>query len=425
MPKPGSAVPRRTSLATGALARRASLATIALALALMALSSGPVGSLARPAVSRARGAARENLPNAFEPQQPRLAYLTETATSTPKVWLASASGREAKLLGPGQQPLLAPDGQLVAVSLFGVSPGVEEHGPALGIYPASGAPMVDYLNLEAGTASPLAWSQDSRYLAVYVQSTQTVGVAAASSLDVIDTQSGTVTTIAKGAIYGASFAHDGSDKLVFGLSHSESFAGGVNLYTSEPDGAGLHRLTSDGRSLNPVWGPTYIAYDRERMRKLSPEYQIWLASPSGVRVRRLTHLAVGSLVQGLVPLAFSVERQQAAGGVRGRGHDRRVRRRRRLRARSQRDRPRPYASGRGHLQRRQHAADRRRRVRAAALARAHRDDPVRRRALEGARRARLAGQLERLTAIASAAPSPTGAAVRRGAARIDTWPRSR
>jgi uncharacterized protein YfiM (DUF2279 family) len=252
----------------------------------------------------ANGIAAENLPNPGEPQQPRLAYVTGISTS--KVWLASASGTESKLLGPGQQPLLAPDGQLVAASLFGVSPGVEEHGPALGIYSASGAPVVDYLNLETNTAAALAWSQDSRYLAVQLQSTQIVDGRVASSLDVIDTQTQTVAQIAKGTIYGASFAHDGSDQLVFGLSHSESFAGGANLYTSEPDGSGLHRLTSDGRSLNPVWGPKYIAYDRERMRKLSPEYQIWLASPSGgAPVRRVTRIPVDSLAQGLVPLAFS------------------------------------------------------------------------------------------------------------------------
>ncbi len=239
------------------------------------------------------------------PEPPRLAYVTETATSMSKVWVAAANGSDPRLLGPGQQPLLSPDGQSVAVSLFGIAPGAEEHGPALGVYPASGAPIVDYLKLEEGVATPLAWSQDSRYLAVFVQSTATVEAAAASSLDVIDTQTGTVTTIAKGVIYGASFARDGSDRLVFGLSHSESFAGGVNLYMSEPNGSGVHRLTSNGRSLNPVWGPTYIAYDRERARKLSPEYQIWLASPSGAPVRRVTHIAVDVLAQGLVPLAFS------------------------------------------------------------------------------------------------------------------------
>jgi hypothetical protein len=240
---------------------------------------------------------------ATEAPMPRLTYVTETATGTSKVWVASASGSEAKPLGPGQQPLLAPNGQSVAASLFGV-PSDSEHGPAIGVYPAAGGPVANYLNLETATAAPLAWSPDSRYLAVAAQPTN---IRAPSTLDTIDTQTGTVTQIAAGTIYGASFARDGSDRLVFGLSHSESFAGGVNLYMSEADGAGLHRLTSDGHSLNPLWGPSYVAYDHERNRHLSPEYQISLATPAGVPVRKLTHISVGSLEQGLVPLAFSAD----------------------------------------------------------------------------------------------------------------------
>jgi Tol biopolymer transport system component len=243
----------------------------------------------------------------LNPEPPRLAYLTETATSTPKVWVAAANGGDPKLLGPGQQPLLAPNGQSVAVSLFGTASGLQEHGPALGIYPSSGAAISDYLSLETATATALAWSPDSRYLAVYSESNQTAGIAAASSLAVIDTQTGTVTTVAHGAIYGASFARDGSDRLVYAMAHSLSQSALTNLYVSEADGAGVHRVTSDGHSLDPVWGPTYIAYDRWRRRHLSPEYQIWLATPAGARVRKLTHIAVGPLVQGLVPLAFSAD----------------------------------------------------------------------------------------------------------------------
>jgi hypothetical protein len=241
------------------------------------------------------------------PEPPRLAYLTETASGSPKVWIAAANGSGAKLLGPGQQPLLAPNGESVAVALFGTVSGPQEHGPAIGIYPSSGAAIADYLSLEAATATPLAFSPDSRYLAVYGQSNATVGIAAASSLDVIDTRSGTVATIAHGAIYGASFAPDGSDRLVYALAHSLSPTAKTNLYVAEADGAGVHPITSDGRSLLPVWGPTFIAYDRERARRLSPEYQIWMATLTNPRVRELTHVRVGSLVQGLVPLAFSAD----------------------------------------------------------------------------------------------------------------------
>jgi hypothetical protein len=241
----------------------------------------------------------------LNPEPPRLVYLTETAAGTPKAWIAAADGSAPKLLGLGQQPLLAPDGQSVAVALFGTVNGPQESGPAIGIYPSSGAPIADYLSLEAATATPLAWSPDSRYLAVFAQSNATVGIASSSSLDVIDTQTGTVTTIAHGEIYGASFARDGSDRLVFALGHSLSQSAKTNLYVAEADGAGVHAITSDGRSLFPLWGPAYIAYDRERMRRLSPEYQIWLGTLANVGVRKLTHVRVGSLVQGLIPLDFS------------------------------------------------------------------------------------------------------------------------
>jgi len=271
--------------------RRARLAVSAVFLLLAVVSIG--------------GSAGAEVVADLNPEPPRLAYLTETASGSPKVWIAAANGSAPKLLGPGQQPLLAPNGQSVAVALFGTVSGPQESGPAIGIYPSSGAPVADYLSLEAATATPLAWSPDSRYLAVFAQSNATVGIASSSSLDVIDTQTGTVTTIAHGEIYGASFARDGSDRLVFAMARSLSQSAKTNLYVAEASGAGVHPITRDGRSLFPIWGPEYIAYDRERPRHLSPEYQIWLGTLTNPRVRKLTHVRVGSLVQGLIPLEFS------------------------------------------------------------------------------------------------------------------------
>jgi hypothetical protein len=236
---------------------------------------------------------------------PRLTYVTETARSPAQVWLAAASGAGAELLGPGLQPLLAPNGQLVAASLFGATANPEK-GPAIALYSALGAPVINYLDLETATSLPVAWSPDSRYLAIERQSTDVTNIAAGSGLDVIDTQTGAVTSISEGQIYGASFAQDGTDRLVFALAHSLSPSAPTNLYLSNVDGTGVKRLTGDGRSLNPVWGPRYIAYDHERLRRNdAPVFQIWLRAPSAARGRRLTNVTVRSLVSGLVPLAFS------------------------------------------------------------------------------------------------------------------------
>jgi hypothetical protein len=238
----------------------------------------------------------------------RLTYATGTEKAPfPVVWIALANGREPKLLGPGSSPLLAPNGQSVAAGLFGTVSGAQEQGPALAIYPASGAAPVTFLNLATATATPLAWSPDSRYLAVSLQSTSVNDTGKLSSLAVIDTTTGAVATIAHGQIYGASFAQDGSDRIVYGRAPSQLLSAPTNIYLSAPSGTGRRVLSSDGRSLNPIWGPRYIAYDRERLRRNdAPIFQIWLAPASGGGgARRLTKVPAGPLVSGLVPIGFS------------------------------------------------------------------------------------------------------------------------
>jgi hypothetical protein len=237
----------------------------------------------------------------------RLTYTTGTEKAPfPYVWIALANGREPRRLGPGSSPLLAPNGQSVAAGLFGTVSGAQEQGPALAIYPASGAAPVTFLNLATATATPLAWSPDSRYLAVSLQSTSINDAGKLSGLAVIDTTTGAVTTIANGQIYGASFAQDGSDRIVYGRAPSQLLSAPTNVYVSGPSGSGLRALSSDGRSLNPVWGSRYIAYDRERLRHNdAPIFQIWLAPAGGGRARRLIKVPAGPFVSGLVPIDFS------------------------------------------------------------------------------------------------------------------------
>jgi hypothetical protein len=119
----------------------------------------------------------------------RLAYATGTARSPSAVWVADSSGREARRLGLGSEPLPAPSGQSVAASLFGATTNSEQ-GPALVIYSTLGATAVTYLSLATATATPLAWSPDSRYLAVSLQSTSLTNTANHSALAVIDTSTG-------------------------------------------------------------------------------------------------------------------------------------------------------------------------------------------------------------------------------------------
>lgn len=236
----------------------------------------------------------------------RLAYVTETMDFAATVWTAQASGAARRVLGPGDDPKISPDGSLVAASLFGGSGIFPERGPALALYPTGGGVARTYLSLASAIVSPLAWSEDSRYLAVFVGSTSEHDEAGLSSLDVLDTRTGALATIAHGQIYGASFAPDPSDRIVYSQSPSESLAATANLYVSGPDGSAVKRLTPNGRNLFPVWGPRYIAYDREHSRRHATRVrQIWLLSPGGGRVERLTHMRVPAQDLGLMPIGFS------------------------------------------------------------------------------------------------------------------------
>jgi Tol biopolymer transport system component len=244
---------------------------------------------------------------AAEAPPSRIAYVTSSvAKPESRVWTALANGTEPKPLGPGYQPLISPDGTTVAAGLFGA--GLEK-GPTLALYPASGGRPATFGNLQAENAVPLAWSPDSRYLAVTLLSTSIKGFARKSGLAILDTSTGSLRTIADGIIYGASFAPDASDpRVVFGRAFSQGINATVNLYMASADGSGLRRITGDDRSLNPVWGPTYIAYDRERVRRNNaPVYQLWLRRVEGGAPRRLTSIRVRSLVSGLMPLGFSAD----------------------------------------------------------------------------------------------------------------------
>lgn len=274
---------------------------------IVCLLSGPArGAEARSASSSSSPLSPSPSPLASSLPSPvgtpaQLAFVTGTGAAPDQV--SVLLGGEARVLGPGDEPLLSPSGEDVAASLFGAG---SEHGPALAVYDVGGAAAATYLELSKFAVQPLAWSPDSRYLAFFARSTALHDTPARSALDVLDTVTRRIATLANGQIAGASFSPDGRDLLVFSKSRSE-LDYPADLYTARPGGGGLRRLTSDGRSLDPVWGTEGIAYDRERLRHdEAPAFQIWLrpkSSPS--RPRQLTRLAVPALLSGLVPIAFS------------------------------------------------------------------------------------------------------------------------
>jgi Tol biopolymer transport system component len=227
----------------------------------------------------------------------KLAYETGGAKTT--VWLAGATGKGGKKLGPGTSPLLSPNGKSVAATLFGPK------GPGLAIY-VPGATTQKYFNNANAVVSAVAWSPDSRYLAVSLSSTKASGKG--SGLAVVDTSNGTVKTLVNSSTCGASFAPSGSARLVYAASKgtSQCFTSKVNLFTVNVDGTGTKQITTDGRSLNPVWGPKSIVFDTETLRKNdAPIYQLVTMRPDGSHRVQITHMKIPKLVSGLSPLQIS------------------------------------------------------------------------------------------------------------------------
>lgn len=142
-----------------------------------------------------------------------VAYVTGSSTSDPQVWLAPMDGGSGRRLGPGSQPLLAPDGTLVAAS----------GSTGLVVYSATGGRTHRYFESRIATATAAAFSADSRYLAVVLGSINPAS-SAASGLAVIDTVTFTSRVVARGQIYGASFARDRSDRIAFASARSAALA---------------------------------------------------------------------------------------------------------------------------------------------------------------------------------------------------------
>jgi hypothetical protein len=228
-----------------------------------------------------------------------LAFVTGTARSQPVVWVQDAAGGGARKLGIGDVPQISPDGAFVAASRFG------SHGGALALFSTTGARTRTFFNSARVTADALAWSPDSRYVAVQLSST--TEVPGRGGLAVIDTTTSRATMVARGFVYGASFEPGASDRLVYASAAKVTYTAAVNLHVVGADGSGAAQITHDGRSLNPLWTAQGIVFDRERLRgpDAAPAFQLWLMH--GATRTQLTHMRIPKLVQGLVPVAASTD----------------------------------------------------------------------------------------------------------------------
>jgi Tol biopolymer transport system component len=230
----------------------------------------------------------------------------------PAVFAANDNGSGTHKIGLGSNPRVSPDGQTIVFYRLG-----KGNQPAdLMVAPASGgAPR----KLLSNWQDPFvfAWSSDSSTIAVLRG--PEVGK---QRLVTVDLASGQQHTIDQGYFSGASFAPGGSEQLVYGKATSEDFPPRSDIYRIDilPPGAiGVaaeepQRLTTDHRSLDPLWGPNerivFVKHLGEKSRKYGPKNDLFLMNPDGKGVKRLTHTKVGPLLSGLSPTAWSAGGKQ-------------------------------------------------------------------------------------------------------------------
>jgi hypothetical protein len=220
------------------------------------------------------------------------------------VWLARADGSGAHRIAAGEAPLLSPDGRKLAFARVESRPGRR----SLLILSPRRRVVGRYFRFPQN-AEPLAWSPDSRYLAVWTHRSASKGPP---RLAILDTVARRARFVARGWIEGVSFAPRGADRLVFGLGRRILYSAPRDLYVVGARGGRARRLTEDGNSLNPVWGPQGILYDRRTLRAtvpthapFLPAYEIFLYRQGGSI--QVTHLEPEPLVGGLVPVAVSAD----------------------------------------------------------------------------------------------------------------------
>jgi dipeptidyl aminopeptidase/acylaminoacyl peptidase len=222
---------------------------------------------------------------------------------SPAVYAANDNGGGAFKIGPGSNPRVSPDGDVIAYARESSNGRVE-----LRIAAAAGG----------GSKAVLSNLQDSFYMTFSPDSKLVAALRGPEvgkrKLVLIDVTSGTIQrTVASGYFSGVSFSPD-STELVYSVANSENFPAKSNVYTAPIGGSKPVQITQDGISQAPLWGPNdqivIVKQLGAKQRKYGPKNELFLIDPNGKGVKRLTHTQVGPLLLGLTPTVWSANGQR-------------------------------------------------------------------------------------------------------------------
>jgi Tol biopolymer transport system component len=231
-----------------------------------------------------------------------LSYVKNPFNGT--VFVSGDDGSGARKLEAGHNPQVAPNGLSVAYLHEG-----PKNAQELKIAPATGGPGKTVMtNLR--DASYVAWSPDSKTLAA-LRGPE----LGKRKLVLIDVATGLQSVVASGYFSGFSFSPDGTE-IAYAVAKSEKYPPRSDVFRFPVPIPGVVtlrapeavRLTKDHNSSQPLWGPQKIVFVKmleAKKRKYGPKNELFLMSPQGKGVKRLTHTKVDPLLQGLFPTDWS------------------------------------------------------------------------------------------------------------------------
>ena len=221
----------------------------------------------------------------------------EKSPFRPTVWAAADDGSARVKLASGELPKISPDGTTVAYETTYSG----STRPTLRVIPAAGG--TSRLLLKPVWFS-FAFSPDSKTIAAVTG--KEVGQ---KRLVLIDVAGGTVRTIAHGQFSGFSFSPD-SARLVYARAPKDAYPPHSDLLTVAVSGGASTPLTTNHRSVDPVWGAPGIAFVKLRKptrRGDAYKQDIYLSDGATGVIRRITTTKVPFLLSGLDPVSWSAD----------------------------------------------------------------------------------------------------------------------
>jgi hypothetical protein len=270
------------------------LGTLLLVLALLAVGCSARDEDDAPAAASA------------EPVRRYLAYMRFAEGRPDEVWLARADGTRKRRLVSGRNPSVSPNGRWVAYN-----GGCDRDNVCrtLEFVPTGGGRAT----LVSRRARFHKWTPASdrivfrtdRGLASYALKTRRRTQLVSLPND-----------------WGFSIAPSGAEVVyAVGRAGSQAYFGAskVDLYVVGVGGGSPKRLTTDGRSAYPVWGPNGIAFSRLLPHEGWGRHEIWRIRPDGSGRRTITgrlpaRLVVSGVV-GLRPVAWSANGRRLLAGL--------------------------------------------------------------------------------------------------------------